>query len=187
MRCRRAGGSKLAGGDEAAAIPRRCCCNTDTAFPRILLTTAVQGLRRRTRFYLSFAPVFTQLHASRFISLSAGRRMPAGKYRRALIFDDEAFAQAPHGAIAISAFYQQRAGGRRPCCRGCVNYCRGALSYFAVGSAPNDGCAGRHFLQATANNRVAAGALWLVERAGYPQNSVRLAIRAVSGVRVEIW
>lgn len=44
---------------------------------------------------------------------------------------------------------------------------------------------GQHFLQATANNRV-AGALWLVEEGDYPQNSVE-QYGAVSGARVEIW
>ncbi|KAF0778616.1 hypothetical protein L243_33985 [Salmonella enterica subsp. enterica serovar Worthington str. BCH-3008] len=44
---------------------------------------------------------------------------------------------------------------------------------------------GQHFLQATANNRVAGASGWS-KRAGYPQNSVRL-YGPVSGVRVEIW
>lgn len=128
--------------------PRRCCCNWFRAFPH---TTHHHrsGLRRhRTRFLLKFCARFPQLH--RFTLRQPVRWAPECPLENivseALIFDDEAFAQAPHGGIAISAFYQQ-ARGRRPRCRGlCISYCRGALSYFAVGSAPNDGCAGTAFL-----------------------------------------
>lgn len=135
--------------DEAAAIPAPLLLQLVSRFPRILLTTTVQGYEGTGRgFLLKFCARFPQLH--RFTLRQPVRWAPECPLENivseALIFDDEAFAQAPHGAIAISAFYQQ-AWGRRPRCRGlCISYCRGALSYFAAGSAPNDGCARTAFL-----------------------------------------
>lgn len=154
--------------DEAAAIPSPLLLQLVSRFPRILLTTTVQGYEGTGRgFLLKFCARFPQLH--RFTLRQPVRWAPECPLENivseALIFDDEAFAQAPHGAIAISAFYQQAWGDARVA-EGCVSVTvGGALSYFAAGSAPNDGCARAAFLQATANNRV-AGALWLVEEGG---------------------
>lgn len=114
--------------DEAAAIPAPLLLQLVSRFPRILLTTTVQGYEGTGRgFLLKFCARFPQLH--RFTLRQPVRWAPECPLENivseALIFDDEAFVQAPHGAIAISAFYQQ-AWGRRPRCRGlCISYCRG--------------------------------------------------------------
>lgn len=61
--------------DEAAAIPAPLLLQLVSRFPRILLTTTVQGYEGTGRgFLLSFAPVFRSFTASRFVSLSAGRQ-----------------------------------------------------------------------------------------------------------------
>ncbi len=137
--------------DEAAAIPAPLLLQLVSRFPRILLTTTVQGYEGTgTRFfYLSFAPVFRSFTALRFSQpVRWAPECPLENIvSEALIFDDEAFAQAPHGAIAISAFLPAGLGGDARVAEGCVSVTvGGALSYFAAGSAPNDGCARTAFL-----------------------------------------
>lgn len=135
--------------DEAAAMPAPLLLQLVSRFPRTLLTTTVQGYEGTGRgFLLKFCARFPQLH--RFALRQPVRWAPGCPLENivseALIFDDEAFAQAPHGAIAISAFYQQAWGDARVAA-GCVSVTvGGALSYFAAGSAPNDGCARATFL-----------------------------------------
>ncbi len=146
------------------------------------------GLRRhRTRFLLKFCARFPQLH--RFTLRQPVRWAPECPLENivseALIFDDEAFAQAPHGAIAISAFYQQARGDARVA-EGCVSVTVGAhyrtspLDLRRMMDAPDSiSCRPRRITVW----RAPSG--WS-KRAGYPQNSVRL-YGPVSGVRVEIW
>lgn len=155
--------------DEAAAIPAPLLLQLVSRFPRTLLTTTVQGYEGTGRgFLLKFCARFPQLH--RFTLRQPVRWAPECPLENivseALIFDDEAFAQAPHGAIAISAFYQQ-AWGETPALPRAVyqllsgaHYRTSPLDLRRMMDAP-----GQHFLQATANNRV-AGALWLVEEGG---------------------
>ncbi|HDQ0452200.1 TPA: tRNA cytosine(34) acetyltransferase TmcA [Salmonella enterica] len=155
--------------DEAAAIPAPLLLQLVSRFPRILLTTTVQGYEGTGRgFLLKFCARFPQLH--RFTLRQPVRWAPECPLENivseALIFDDEAFAQAPHGAIAISAFYQQAWVNTPALPRSVYQLLSGAhyrtspLDLRRMMDAP-----GQHFLQATANNRV-AGALWLVEEGG---------------------
>lgn len=60
--------------DEAAAIPAPLLLQLVSRFPRILLTTTVQGYEGTGRGFISFAPVFRSFTASRFVSLSAGHQ-----------------------------------------------------------------------------------------------------------------
>ncbi len=79
--------------DEAAAIPTPLLLQLVSRFPRILLTTAVQGLRRhRTRFYLrSFARFPESFTAFTLRQPVRWARMPLENIvSEALIFDDEA-------------------------------------------------------------------------------------------------
>ncbi|ECE1087462.1 tRNA cytosine(34) acetyltransferase TmcA [Salmonella enterica] len=155
--------------DEAAAIPAPLLLQLVSRFPRTLLTTTVQGYEGTGRgFLLKFCARFPQLH--RFALRQPVRWAPGCPLENivseALIFDDESFAQAPHGTIAISVFYPQ-AWGETPALPRAVyqllsgaHYRTSPLDLRRMMDAP-----GQHFLQATANNRV-AGALWLVEEGG---------------------
>ncbi|EGE4654669.1 tRNA cytosine(34) acetyltransferase TmcA [Salmonella bongori serovar 40:z35:-] len=155
--------------DEAAAIPAPMLLKLVSRFPRTLLTTTVQGYEGTGRgFLLKFCAHFPYLH--RFV-LSQPIRWARGCplehiVSEALIFDDEALAQAPHGTMSISAFHQQ-AWRENPALPRAVyqllsgaHYRTSPLDLRRMMDAP-----GQHFLQASVNSRV-AGALWLVEEGG---------------------
>ncbi|EBB7082814.1 tRNA cytosine(34) acetyltransferase TmcA, partial [Salmonella enterica] len=139
--------------DEAAAIPTPLLLQLVSRFPRILLTTTVQGYEGTGRgFLLKFCARFPQLH--RFTLRQPVRWAPECPLENivseALIFDDEAFAQAPHGAIEISAFYQQAWVNTPALPRAVYQLLSGAhyrtspLDLRRMMDAP-----GQHFLQAT--------------------------------------
>lgn len=95
--------------DEAAAIPAPLLRQLVSRFPRTLLTTTVQGYEGTGRgFLLKFCASLPHLQS---FTLSAPIRWAAGcplesAISQLLIFNDEAFRDAPMGEIALEAVNQ---------------------------------------------------------------------------------
>ncbi|STT05672.1 putative acyl-CoA N-acyltransferase [Klebsiella pneumoniae] len=135
--------------DEAAAIPAPLLRQLVSRFPRTLLTTTVQGYEGTGRgFLLKFCASLPHLQS---FTLSAPIRWAAGcplesAISQLLIFNDEAFRDAPMGEIALEAVNQScwqtqpaLPGGDVPA------IVRGALPNFPARSAAHDGCSGPGF------------------------------------------
>ncbi len=132
--------------DEAAAIPAPLLRQLVSRFPRTLLTTTVQGYEGTGRgFLLKFCASLPHLQS---FTLSAPIRWAAGcplesAISQLLIFNDEAFRDAPMGEIALGggqsvllANAASATGGDVPA------IVRGALPNFPARSAAHDGCSG---------------------------------------------
>lgn len=95
--------------DEAASIPAPLLRQLVSRFPRTLLTTTVQGYEGTGRgFLLKFCASLPRLQS---FSLSAPIRWAAGcplesAIRQLLIFNDEAFRDAPTGEVVLEAVNQ---------------------------------------------------------------------------------
>ncbi|MEG2400410.1 MAG: GNAT family N-acetyltransferase [Citrobacter sp.] len=155
--------------DEAAAIPAPLLHQLVSRFPRVLLTTTVQGYEGTGRgFLLKFCARFPNLQRYELqqpIRWALG--CPLEKIvSEALVFDDETFSHPPQGNIHFSAFesnawhcnphlplavYQLLSG---------AHYRTSPLDLRRMMDAP-----GQHFLQASTADAV-AGAVWLVDEGG---------------------
>lgn len=155
--------------DEAAAIPAPLLAQLAARFPRVLLTTTVQGYEGTGRgFLLKFCASVPQL---RQYSLSAPIRWAMGDplerfIAGALLFDDEDFSDAPQGEIHFSVVEQtawdqqpERAAGLYRLLSG-AHYRTSPLDLRRMMDAPGQ----RFIAAATAEKTV--GALWLVEEGG---------------------
>lgn len=174
--------------DEAAAIPAPLLRQLVSRFPRTLLTTTVQGYEGTGRgFLLKFCASLPHLQS---FTLSAPIRWAAGcplesAISQLLIFNDEAFRDAPMGEIArggqsvLLANAASATGGDVPA------IVRGALPNFPARSAAHDGCSGRAFRCARAGGAV-AGALWLVAEGDFLPNLAGRYGRVFAG-RAGIW
>lgn len=95
--------------DEAAAIPAPLLRQLVSRFPRTLLTTTVQGYEGTGRgFLLKFCASLPHLQS---FTLNAPIRWAAGcplesAISQLLIFNDEAFRDAPMGELALEAVNQ---------------------------------------------------------------------------------
>lgn len=159
--------------DEAAAIPAPLLRQLVSRFPRTLLTTTVQGYEGTGRgFLLKFCASLPHLQS---FTLSAPIRWAAGcplesAISQLLIFNDEAFREAPMGEIALEvvnqscwqtqpalpeAMYQLLSG---------AHYRTSPLDLRRMMDAP-----GQAFRCARAGGAV-AGALWLVAEGGFLAN-----------------
>ncbi|HBQ5673633.1 TPA: tRNA(Met) cytidine acetyltransferase [Klebsiella pneumoniae] len=155
--------------DEAAAIPAPLLRQLVSRFPRTLLTTTVQGYEGTGRgFLLKFCASLPHLQS---FTLSAPIRWAAGcplesAISQLLIFNDEAFRDAPMGELALEAvnqscwqtqpalpeaMYQLLSG---------AHYRTSPLDLRRMMDAP-----GQAFRCARAGGAV-AGALWLVAEGG---------------------
>lgn len=155
--------------DEAASIPAPLLQQLVSRFPRTLLTTTVQGYEGTGRgFLLKFCASLPRLQS---FSLSAPIRWAAGcplesAIRQLLIFNDEAFRDAPTGEVVLEAvnqscwqtqpalpeaMYQLLSG---------AHYRTSPLDLRRMMDAP-----GQAFRCARASGAV-AGALWLVAEGG---------------------
>ncbi|POT60005.1 tRNA cytosine(34) acetyltransferase TmcA [Citrobacter amalonaticus] len=155
--------------DEAAALPAPLLHRLVARFPRTLLTTTVQGYEGTGRgFLLKFCARFPRI--ARF-ELQQPIRWAQGcplekMVSDALVFDDDAFAVAPHGEIAISRFEQDtwQTHPQTPLAvyrlLSGAHYRTSPLDLRRMMDAP-----GQLFFQASAGKMV-AGALWLVEEGG---------------------
>lgn len=175
--------------DEAAAIPAPLLRQLVSRFPRTLLTTTVQGYEGTGRgFLLKFCASLPHLQS---FTLSAPIRWAAGcplesAISQLLIFNDEAFRDAPMGEIALEAvnqscwqtqpalpeaMYQLLSG---------AHYRTSPLDLRRMMDAP-----GQAFRCARAGGAV-AGALWLVAEGDFLPN---LAVRygRVFAGRAGIW
>lgn len=155
--------------DEAAAIPAPLLLQLTARFPRVLLTTTVQGYEGTGRgFLLKLCARFASL--MRFDLDDPVRWAPGCPLERAinkaLLFEDAAFAAESSGEVQITrlpqnhwqtspaeptALYQLLAG---------AHYRTSPLDLRRMMDAP-----GQHFYQARAGETTLA-ALWLVEEGG---------------------
>lgn len=155
--------------DEAAAISGPLLERLVTRFPRVLLTTTVQGYEGTGRgFLLKFCARFAGL---RYFTLSAPVRWAAGCpleriIADVLLFDDEPDDRVPQGGISYMPL-EQEAWSREPALPTAVykllcaaHYRTSPLDLRRMMDAP-----GQHFAVARAGESV-CGALWLVEEGG---------------------
>ncbi len=155
--------------DEAAAIPGPLLARLVTRFPRVLLTTTVQGYEGTGRgFLLKFCARFSGL---RYFTLSEPVRWAAGCpleriIAEVLLFDDAPDDGLPQGEIVCTPL-EQEAWSRDPELPAVVykllcaaHYRTSPLDLRRMMDAP-----GQHFSVARAGERV-CGALWLVEEGG---------------------
>ncbi|WP_259566330.1 tRNA(Met) cytidine acetyltransferase TmcA [Enterobacter sichuanensis] len=155
--------------DEAAAIPGPLLEKLVSRFPRVLLTTTVQGYEGTGRgFLLKFCGRFPGLQR---YSLSTPVRWAAGCpleriVASALLFDDTLLDRRPEGEVRITSL-TPAAWERRPALVASVyellcaaHYRTSPLDLRRMMDAP-----GQQFAVAEANP-VIAGALWLVEEGG---------------------
>ena len=155
--------------DEAAAIPAPLLQKLMARFPRVLLTTTVQGYEGTGRgFLLKFCAAFPQRQAftlSQPIRWAAGCPLEA-LVNEALIFDDDAFTMPPQGDVTLLAVLQSAWQTAPELPRALYQLLSGAhyrtspLDLRRMMDAP-----GQHFLSAQGNNGP-AGALWLVDEGG---------------------
>lgn len=155
--------------DEAAAIPGPLLEQLVQRFPRVLLTTTVQGYEGTGRgFLLKFCARFEGL---RRYSLSAPVRWAAGcplerVVSNALLFDDTLIDHRPEGVVQFTALEQQAwqsdpariASVYELLCA--AHYRTSPLDLRRMMDAP-----GQHFSIAQAQTSL-AGALWLVDEGG---------------------
>ncbi|HED6240080.1 TPA: tRNA(Met) cytidine acetyltransferase [Enterobacter sichuanensis] len=155
--------------DEAAAIPGPLLEKLVSRFPRVLLTTTVQGYEGTGRgFLLKFCGRFPGLQR---YSLSTPVRWAAGCpleriVASALLFDDTLLDRRPEGEVRITSL-TPAVWERRPALVASVyellcaaHYRTSPLDLRRMMDAP-----GQQFAVAEANP-VIAGALWLVEEGG---------------------
>lgn len=155
--------------DEAAAIPGPLLEKLVSRFPRVLLTTTVQGYEGTGRgFLLKFCGRFAGLQR---YSLSAPVRWATGcplerVVARALLFDDTLVDRRPEGEVRLTSLTPE-AWESRPALAASVyellcaaHYRTSPLDLRRMMDAP-----GQQFAVAEANP-VIAGALWLVEEGG---------------------
>lgn len=155
--------------DEAASIPGPLLARLVTRFPRVLLTTTVQGYEGTGRgFLLKFCARFPGL---RYFTLNEPVRWAAGCpleriIAEVLLFDDEPDDSPPQGEI-VCAPLEQAAWSCDPETPAAVykllcaaHYRTSPLDLRRMMDAP-----GQHFAVARAADRV-CGALWLVEEGG---------------------
>lgn len=155
--------------DEAAAIPGPLLEKLVSRFPRVLLTTTVQGYEGTGRgFLLKFCGRFAGLQR---YSLSTPVRWAAGCpleriVASALLFDDTLLDRRPEGEVRITSL-TPAVWERRPALVASVyellcaaHYRTSPLDLRRMMDAP-----GQQFAVAEANPFI-AGALWLVEEGG---------------------
>lgn len=155
--------------DEAAAIPGPLLEKLVLRFPRVLLTTTVQGYEGTGRgFLLKFCARFTGLQ--RF-SLSVPIRWAAGcplerVVASALLFDDTLLDRRPEGEVCLTSL-EPEAWERQPALTTGVyellcaaHYRTSPLDLRRMMDAP-----GQHFAVAQTDSDI-AGALWLVDEGG---------------------
>jgi len=155
--------------DEAAAIPGPLLEMLVTRFPRVLLTTTVQGYEGTGRgFLLKFCARFSGL---RRYTLSTPVRWAAGCpleriVANALLFDDALIDRKPEGEVCLRSL-EPRAWESDPARVASVyellcaaHYRTSPLDLRRMMDAP-----GQHFAVAHAGADI-AGALWLVEEGG---------------------
>lgn len=155
--------------DEAAAIPGPLLEKLVLRFPRVLLTTTVQGYEGTGRgFLLKFCARFTGLQ--RF-SLSVPIRWAAGcplerVVASALLFDDTLLDHRPEGEVRLTSL-EPEAWERQPALATGVyellcaaHYRTSPLDLRRMMDAP-----GQHFAVAQTDSDI-AGALWLVDEGG---------------------
>ena len=155
--------------DEAAAIPGPLLARLVARFPRVLLTTTVQGYEGTGRgFLLKFCARFTGL---RYFTLSEPVRWAAGCpleriIAGVLLFDDAPDDSVPQGDVSYLAL-EQEAWSQDPALPAAVykllctaHYRTSPLDLRRMMDAP-----GQHFAVALAGEHV-CGALWLVEEGG---------------------
>lgn len=158
--------------DEAAAIPAPLLRQLVSRFPRTLLTTTVQGYEGTGRgFLLKFCASLPHLQS---FTLSAPIRWAAGcplesAISQLLIFNDEAFRDAPMGELAPRRSISPAGKRSQRYRRRCTSYCPGRITELPARSAAHDGCSGRAFRCARAGGAV-AGALWLVAEGDFLPN-----------------
>ncbi|MCS3463239.1 MULTISPECIES: tRNA(Met) cytidine acetyltransferase TmcA [Citrobacter] len=155
--------------DEAAAIPAPLLHQLVSRFPRVLLTTTVQGYEGTGRgFLLKFCARFP--HLLRY-ELQQPIRWAQGcpleqTVSEALVFDDDTFLHPPQGDIHFSTF-ESTAWHSNPHLPLAVyrllsgaHYRTSPLDLRRMMDAP-----GQHFMQASAADAV-VGAVWLVDEGG---------------------
>ncbi|OAZ45095.1 tRNA cytosine(34) acetyltransferase TmcA [Enterobacter cloacae] len=155
--------------DEAAAVPGPLLEKLVTRFPRVLLTTTVQGYEGTGRgFLLKFCTRFSGL---RRYTLSTPVRWAAGCpleriVANALLFDDALIDRKPAGEVCLRSL-EPRAWESDPARVASVyellcaaHYRTSPLDLRRMMDAP-----GQHFAVAHAGADI-AGALWLVEEGG---------------------
>ena len=155
--------------DEAAAIPGPLLEKLAFRFPRVLLTTTVQGYEGTGRgFLLKFCGRFTGLQR---YSLSTPVRWAAGcplerVVASALLFDDTLIDRRPEGEVRLTSLTPE-AWERRPALAASVyellcaaHYRTSPLDLRRMMDAP-----GQQFAVAETDPDI-AGALWLVEEGG---------------------
>lgn len=114
--------------DEAASIPAPLLRQLVSRFPRTLLTTTVQGYEGTGRgFLLKFCASLPRLQS---FSLSAPIRWAAGcplesAIRQLLIFNDEAFRDAPTGRWCWKRLISPAGNRSQRYRRRCTSYCPG--------------------------------------------------------------
>lgn len=155
--------------DEAAAIPAPLLHRLVSRFPRVLLTTTVQGYEGTGRgFLLKFCARFPTLqrfelqHPVRW-----AKGCPLEKtVSDALVFDDDDFATLPQGDVTITPF-EQKSWRTRPALPlaayrllSGAHYRTSPLDLRRMMDAP-----GQHFFQASCAGQT-VGALWLVDEGG---------------------
>lgn len=155
--------------DEAAAIPGPLLARLVTRFPRVLLTTTVQGYEGTGRgFLLKFCARFAGL---RYFTLNDPVRWAAGCpleriIAEVLLFDDTPDERPPQGEIVCTPL-EQEAWSRDPDLPAAVykllcaaHYRTSPLDLRRMMDAP-----GQHFAVARTADDV-CGALWLLEEGG---------------------
>jgi len=155
--------------DEAAAIPGPLLAKLVARFPRVLLTTTVQGYEGTGRgFLLKFCARFAGL---RYFTLSEPIRWAAGCplerfIDEVLLFDDRPALDNPQGRVTFSAL-EPDAWRSRPALPADVyrllcaaHYRTSPLDLRRMMDAP-----GQHYAVARAGEAV-VGALWLVDEGG---------------------
>ncbi|MCI1899860.1 MAG: GNAT family N-acetyltransferase [Enterobacter sp.] len=155
--------------DEAAAIPGPLLERLVQRFPRVLLTTTVQGYEGTGRgFLLKFCARFTGLQR---YTLSTPVRWAVGcplerLVANALLFDDALIDRKPEGDVCLTSLEPQAwesdptrvAGVYELLCA--AHYRTSPLDLRRMMDAP-----GQHFSVALAGSDI-AGALWLVDEGG---------------------
>lgn len=169
--------------DEAAAIPGPLLERLVQRFPRVLLTTTVQGYEGTGRgFLLKFCARFTGLQR---YTLSTPVRWAVGcplerLVANALLFDDALIDRKPEGDVCLTSLEPQAwesdptrvAGVYELLCA--AHYRTSPLDLRRMMDAP-----GQHFSVALAGSDI-AGALWLVDEGGL---SVALSQAVWAGFR----
>lgn len=155
--------------DEAAAIPAPLLHRLVSRFPRVLLTTTVQGYEGTGRgFLLKFCARFPALQRFELQQpVRWAKGCPLEKMiGDALVFDDPDFASVPQGAVAMTPFDQQcwqtQPGVPLAVYRllSGAHYRTSPLDLRRMMDAP-----GQHFFQASCAGET-VGALWLVDEGG---------------------